>query len=70
MIDLGQLEQRLKTDPTYRDEFMREPVKELAKLGIVLSNEQARFLRDSIAGRVSTMPDRPRSGIIAVLIGL
>ncbi len=70
MIDLGQLEHRLKTDQAFRDEFTREPVKELAKLGVVLSNEQAQFLRDSVAGRVSTMPNRPRSGIIAVLIGL
>jgi len=70
MVDLGQLECRLQTDAAYREEFVKDPVGQLHKLGLTLSDEQARFLRESIGGRVKTKPARPRSGIIAVLIGL
>ena len=70
MVDFAQLEQRLNSDQAYRRQFTEDPVRELAKLGVTMSADQARFLRDSVAGRVRTMPDRPRSGIIAVLIGL
>jgi hypothetical protein len=70
MVDLAQLERRLQKDEAYRKEFVKDPVSELHKLGLTLSDEQARFLRESIGGRVKTTPARPRAGIIAVLIGL
>lgn len=70
MVNLGELEGRLKADPAYRKQFMADPVGELRKLGVVLSAEQAQYLRDSVSGRVNATPGRPRHGIIAVLIGL
>lgn len=70
MVDLAKLERRLKTDDAYRQAFMKDPVAHLESLGLKLSDEQATFLRESMAGRVKTTPARPRSGIIAVLIGL
>lgn len=70
MVDLALLERRLQSDEAYRKAFIKDPVAELNKLGLTLSDEQARFLRASIGGKVKTTPARPRSGIIAVLIGL
>jgi hypothetical protein len=70
MVDLALLEKRLQSDDAYRKTFIKDPVAQLKKLGLTLSDEQAQFLRDSIAGRVKTTPARPRTGIIAVLIGL
>jgi hypothetical protein len=70
MVDLAQLERRLQSDDAYRKEFMKDPVAQLSSLGLKLSDDQARFLRESIGGKVKTTPARPRSGIIAVLIGL
>lgn len=70
MVDLALLEQRLQSDEAYRKAFVKDPVGQLNKLGLTLSDGQAKFLRESIAGRVKTTPARPRAGIIAVLIGL
>lgn len=70
MVDLALLEKQLQSDDAYRKAFIKDPVGQLNKLGLTLSDEQAKFLRQSINGRVKTTPARPRSGIIAVLIGL
>jgi hypothetical protein len=49
MVDLGQLQQKLNSDLNLRQDFFRDPVVALQKAGLVLSLEQQRELRTTVA---------------------
>jgi hypothetical protein len=49
MLDLGQLQQKLNSDLKLRQDFFRDPVLALQKEGLVLSLEQQRELRTTVA---------------------
>lgn len=49
MVDLGQLQQKLNSDLRLRQDFFRDPVLALQKEGLVLSLEQQRELRATVA---------------------
>jgi hypothetical protein len=56
MIDLGRFEERLNSDPSLRQEFLRDPVQILRREGVILSAEQARRLRDAVSKISATRP--------------
>jgi hypothetical protein len=49
MLDLGQLQRKLNSDLKLRQDFFSDPVSTLQKEGLVLSLEQQRELRATVA---------------------
>ena len=49
MVDLGRLEEQLKTDAAFRAEFFRDPVGVMRKAGLWLSLAQQHDLRMAVA---------------------
>jgi hypothetical protein len=49
MADLRGLEKRLNTDASFREAFLRDPVGELQRAGLVLSVDNANLLRQRVA---------------------
>ena len=49
MINLGELERKLNSDPNLREEFFKDPVYVLQREGIFLSFEHQRELREKVA---------------------
>jgi hypothetical protein len=55
-MHLGRLEERINSEPRFRDEFLKDPVAILRREGLILSFEQERRLRDAVAKLVATKP--------------
>jgi hypothetical protein len=49
MTDLGRLEVQLNTDAALREEFLRDPVAVLSRMGIWLSSTQQQDIRRQVA---------------------
>ena len=55
-MHLGRLEERINSEPRFRDEFLKDPVGILRREGLLLSFEQERSLREAVAKLVATKP--------------
>jgi hypothetical protein len=58
-MHLGQFQQRLNTDPQFRQEFLNDPAALLRREGLHLSSEQERVLRDATARFKTSAPSLP-----------
>jgi hypothetical protein len=55
-MHLGRLEERINTEPRFRDEFLKDPVAILRREGLILSFEQERRLREAVAKLATAKP--------------
>ncbi len=69
MVDIGQIQKRLNSDPRYRDDFLKDPVGVLRREGLILPLEMQTNLRRQVAQVAQAR--RPISGpaIPAVQLG-
>ena len=56
MVNLGLLEKRLNSDSQFRQEFLKDPIGLLRREGLVLSMEQERQLRQTVAKLQTAKP--------------
>ena len=69
MVDIGQIQRRLNSDPRYRDAFLKDPIGVLLREGLVLPQEMQTSLRRQVAQL--TQARRPITGpaVPAVQLG-
>lgn len=63
MANLAYIEQRLNSDPRFREAFLEDPVTTLLAAGLVLSPENARQLRQRVAELKSMSPATPGASV-------
>jgi hypothetical protein len=56
MVNLGLLETRLNSDTQFRQEFLNDPIGLLRREGLLLSMEQERLLRQTVAKLQAARP--------------
>jgi hypothetical protein len=65
MAHLGLLEQRLNSDPAFRETFLRDPVGVLRREGITMFPKQERLLLEAVA-TLGASPGVGREGVINI----
>ena len=63
MVNLGDLQERIKKDPCLREELQKDPVAFFEKEGIVLSEEMKESLKEQIKIATSPTDQVPGSSI-------
>jgi hypothetical protein len=63
MADLAHIEQRLNSDPQFREAFLEDPVTTLFAAGLILSPANAHLLRERVAGIRNMSPATPGASV-------